>query len=180
MNRKLGAAWGDFSKLNRLWKHTTLTRARKLLVFQAVVVSRLLYGLSSAWLNVADVRRLCGFHCRCLRVICRVQPAYLSRVSNKKVLEEAGQRSLEKQMLQQQMLLYGRVARASPSDPLRDLAFVPGGLEPATARYIRRVGRPRNEWATMVRKECFKMNTQFTNDISNEQAWRRAVHTYTS
>ena len=179
LNRRLGAAWGDFTKLNRLWKHTSLTRARKLLVFQAVIVSRLLYGLSSAWLNVADVRRLCGFHCRCLRVIMRVQPAFVSRVSNKSVLEESGQRSLEKQLLQQQLLLYGRIARAAPSDPLRSLAFIPGGLEPATSHYIRRVGRPRNEWATMLRKECSKMGAHFTNCIYNEDEWRRAVHTYT-
>ena len=145
LNRKWGAAWWDPTKPNRLWKHTSLTRSRKLLTFQAVVLSRLLYGLSSAWLNVADVRRLCSFHCRCLRVICRVQPAFLSRVSNKKVSEESGQRSLAKQLLQQQMLLYRRVAGALPSDPLRSLAFVLGGLEPAMARYIRRGGRPRNE-----------------------------------
>ena len=89
LNRKLGAAWGDFAKLNRLWKHTTLTKHRKVEVFQAFIVSRLLYGLSSAWLNVAEMRRLSGFQCRCLRVILRIAPAYVSRISNAKVLAEA-------------------------------------------------------------------------------------------
>jgi len=178
LGRKLGCAWADFSKLNRLWKHTTLTKLRKIEIYQAVIVSRLLYGLSSAWLNVADVRRLNGFHCRCLRVIMRIQPAYFSRISNKRVLEESGQKPMDRQLLKQQMVLYGRIARSPQSDPLRLLTFVPGGLEPATSRYIRRVGRPRNEWVTMVQKECFKMSARYAECIYDEQEWRRAVHTY--
>ena len=180
LGRKLGCAWADFSKLNRLWKHTTLTKARKNQVYQAVIVSRLLYGLSSAWLNVAEIRRLNGFHCRCLRVIMRVQPAYFSRISNKKVLQECGQKPIDRQLLKQQMVLYGRVARSPPSDPLRLLTFVPGGLETAASRYIRRVGRQRNEWATMVQKECFKMSASFAASVDDEQEWKRRVCNYTS
>ena len=78
------------------------------------------------------------------------------------------------------ILLYGRVARSPPSDQLRSLTFAPGGLVPATSRYIRRVGRPRNEWATMIQKECFKMDARFSDRIYNEPGWKRAVHTYTS
>ena len=31
LSRRIGAAWGNFRKLDRLWKHTTLPAARKLL-----------------------------------------------------------------------------------------------------------------------------------------------------
>ena len=40
---------------------------------------------------------------------------------------------------------------------LRDLTFCPGSLCPATARYVRRVGRPRNEWATKLQEEYSKV-----------------------
>ena len=30
LNRRLGAAWAEFFKLSRLWKHTSLGRARKI------------------------------------------------------------------------------------------------------------------------------------------------------
>ena len=149
-------------------------------VSESVILSRLLYGLGSAWLDVADTRRLNGFHCRCLRVILRVQPAYFSRVSNKTVLEQSGQKPLDRQLLKHQMLLYGRVARSPATDPLRNLTFVPGGLEPATSRYIRRVGRPRNEWAVMVNRQCFKMDRRFADFIGDETAWKSAVHDFTS
>lgn len=56
LNKKLGAGWAEFSKLHKLWNHSSLTMNRKVQVYQEVVVSRLLYGLSSAWLNVAESR----------------------------------------------------------------------------------------------------------------------------
>ena len=80
VNKKLGIAWGDFNKLVRVWKHTSLTKERKLQVFQSVIIGRVLYGLSSAWLNAAELRRLNGFYCRCLRVILSIKPAFVSRI----------------------------------------------------------------------------------------------------
>jgi hypothetical protein len=81
--KKLGIAWADFSTLERLWKHTSISKDRKIEVFQATVTSRLLYGLSGAWINVAERRRIDGFQSRCLRKILRIPPAYVqgSRIS---------------------------------------------------------------------------------------------------
>jgi len=177
LNRRLGAAWGEFSKLDRIWRHTSLSRGRKISIYQAVVVSRLLYALSSAWLNVAEVRRLNGFHCRCLRAALQIKPAYYSRVSNASVLRQASCRPLGNQLLEQQLLLYGRIARGRATDPLRSVTFH-HDLEPATAQYIRRVGRPRNEWAVMLRREAFKVSPDMMGIIHDISVWRRAVKKY--
>ena len=178
LNRKLRAAWANFAKLNRLWKHASLARSRKLEIFQAVVLSRLLYGLSSAWLNVADIRKLNGFHCRCLRVIQGVLPAYVSRVSNTSVLAMCGKQPLAAQLRKQQMLLYRRVVRAPQSDSLRRLTFVSGTFSQATGMYIRKVGRPRNEWAFMMQKECLKMHPHYGSIVHHQGEWKRAVNKY--
>ena len=61
LNQKLGMAWADFSKLNRLWKRTALATNKQIRILQAVVISRLLYGLNSARVNFAEIRRLNGF-----------------------------------------------------------------------------------------------------------------------
>ena len=76
LNGKLGAAWGAFNNLARVWKHTTLNTSKKIHIFHAVIITRLLYGLSSAWLNARETRRLNGFYCRCLRVILKIPAAY--------------------------------------------------------------------------------------------------------
>jgi len=178
LNRRLGAGWSDFCKLSRLWKHTTLSRARKLQILQAVISSRLLYSLGSAWLNVAELRRLNGFQCRCLRPILGIKPSFISRVSNSTVLQQSGQIPYGRQLLRQQLLLFGRVARAPPTHPLRKLTFVPGSLSPATGHYVRRVGRPRNEWAVMLEKEARKVHANFNVIIRTEPEWKAAVYGY--
>jgi hypothetical protein len=178
LNRRLGTGWSDFCKLSRLWKHTRLSRARKLQILQSVITSRLLYSLSSAWLNVAELRRLNGFQCRCLRVVLGIKPSFISRVSNGSVLQQAGQVAYGRQLLRQQLLLFGRVARAPSTDPLRRITFVPGSLHPATGHYVRRVGRPRNEWAVMLEREARKVHASFNQMVHNELEWKIAVYGY--
>ena len=176
LNRKLGAAWADFSKLAKLWKHSHLDTAFKIDVYRSVVLTRLLYGLSSAWLNMAEQRRLNGFHCRCLRSILKIKPASFSRVSNNTVLEKAGQPTLMQQLMRHQLGLFGRIVRASGTDPLRSLVFVDGSINLATSRFVRRVGRPRNEWAAMLLRECRKMSTHANHTIYIKSQWEREVY----
>ena len=76
--------------------------------------------------------------------------SYISRISNRDVLEAAGQKPYTQQLLAQQLILFGKVARAPDSDFSRSLTFCPGSMRPATSRYVRRVGRPRCEWATKL------------------------------
>ena len=73
---------------------------------------------------------------------------------------------------------YGKVVRAPSTDPLRTVTFAPGSREPAANRFVRRVGRPRNEWAGMLQKECLKMGIDVDRAIHVEQEWRRAVYEY--
>ena len=150
----------------------------KIRIFQAVVVTRLLYGLSSAWLSVAEVRRLNGFQAWCLRKVAGIKRSFVSRVSNATVLQKNSQKQLGEQLLKQQVLLYGKVARAQAGDMLRDLAFVPGTQQPTTDQYVRRVGRPRNEWAVMLRREAFKMSPQAETIIHDRRLWQRVVEQY--
>lgn len=157
LGKKLGAAWSDFQFLAQLWKHTAVTKQRKLQIFQAVITSKLLYGLSSAWLNVCEERRLNGFQARCLRGIVGIKPAFISRVSNKIVLQRASQSSYTKQ-LRLQLKLFGRIARAPDNDVIRKLTFCPNSLRAATDRYIRKAGRPRNEWATMLFQDVARLS----------------------
>ena len=181
LGRRIGRAWGEFSKLVRLWRHTSLSVKRKTEIFQAVVTTQLLYGLSTVWLSVAELRRLNGFQARCLRVLLRIQPAFVSRVSNQLVLERASQLPYTKQLMKQQLNLFGRVARAPDTDVLRRLTFTSGTLQPAANRFIRRVGRPRHEWTSMLKKAALGVagsEAELTHLITQPLAWKKAVDTY--
>ena len=89
----------------------TLPLRRRLQIFNAVIPPQLMYGLSSAWLTVAEKRRLDGFQARCLRKVLRIAPPFISRVSNKTVLNKANEKPFSSSLLKQQLILYGKVAR---------------------------------------------------------------------
>jgi hypothetical protein len=110
--RRLGMASSEFRSLDALWRHTSLGRDRKTAIFNAVVIPRLLYSLSTACLNIAEKRRLDGFQNRCLRRIWGIGPSYLSRVRNADVLQTSQQRPLSDMILEQQLIMFGKAARA--------------------------------------------------------------------
>ena len=102
-------------------------------------------------------------------------PSLYSKVSNAAVLERAQQTTFGKQLLKQQLELYGKIARLPAQSPLRDLTFCPETLQPATSRYVRRVGRPRNEWAVMLQRQAALMSDCTEHTIKNAVAWKAAV-----
>jgi hypothetical protein len=57
-------------------------------------------------------------------------------------------------------------------------SFIPGTLEPATNRYVRRVGRPRLEWVPQLLREGYRLAggmAQFEQKVQNEWSWRSLV-----
>ena len=82
---------------------------------------------------------------------------------------------LRRQLLKQQLLLYGRLATSSSHDVLRQLTFILDSVRAATGRYVRRVGSPRNEWAVMLDKEAREMHAEPGVIINDHVLWRRAV-----
>ena len=65
------------------------TPQQKIRIFQACVVSKLLYCLHTMWLNKAKLRKIDGFQAKCLRSILHIPPSYISRVSNATVLQRS-------------------------------------------------------------------------------------------
>ena len=57
-----------------------------------MIVTKLMYGLTSIPLSRADANKLDAFHMRGLRKILKVKHPYWSRVSNKKLLEMANEK----------------------------------------------------------------------------------------
>ena len=180
LSRRLGAARADFDKLSKIWRHSSLSRHRKVEIYKAVILSKLTYGLSSLWFSAAGRRRLDGFHCRCLRSIWGIAPAFISRVSNATVLRETGQAPLTDAVARQQLLLLGKAARAPEGSLLREVAFCPKSFRPASERYVKKVGRPRADWTTQVLRMASVAANGLANVIpllTNEASWRHFVRT---
>ena len=121
--------------------------------FQALIVSKLINGLSTMWLVTAQRRRVDRFYARCLRRILRIPASSVSRVSNATVLARAGVRPFSEQLLQRQLMLLNKVAHSPGESLLRRDTFIPGTLQLQIGRYVRRVGRPRQNWAEQLVRE---------------------------
>ena len=67
ISRRLGEARQMLHKLTAVWRHANLSKTHKKRIFEACVVSKLLYGLESVWLLQADRCRLDAFYAGSLR-----------------------------------------------------------------------------------------------------------------
>ena len=157
LSRRIGIAGAEFRQLQAAWNHAGLTSRAKVKFFTSFVVSKLLYGLSTIWLVTAQLRRLEGFYTRRLRKVLRIPPAYVSRVSNVEVFRRAGVQPIRTLLLQRQLLLLGRVGRSPANNPMRRDTFVNETARPQVGRYVRRVGRPRQDWTTQLLAQATRL-----------------------
>jgi len=177
LSRRIGMAKSDFKALSKVWTNSALTRTRKLKIYSSLVESKLLYSLSTASYTVAELRRLDGFQARCLRSILGIQPAFLSRISNDIVRQRAVCRCFSELLVDRQLMLLGTVLRAPEHSPLQSVSFIPGTLQPATSRYVRRVGRPRKEWVPIALSNAYNLggHGQLLETVRSEADWKRLV-----
>jgi len=148
--KRIAMAKKDFLALSNVWRRSSLTWRRKLAIFGTLVESKLLYGLGSICLTVAQERQLNGFQNRCLRTIIGVKPAYISRVSNAEVLHRSGHTLATQLLRRRQMQLLSRVLQSGEGHPLRTVSFISGTDHPLTERFVRRRGAPSKEWLRTI------------------------------
>ena len=179
LSRRIGRARSEFRSLCKVWNHSSLSVTRKLRVFDSLVQSKFLYGLATCCFTIAEQRRINGFQAKCIRQILRVPSSFISRVSNAEVLRRAGVRKATEFLVQQQLMQLGNVLRAAPSTALHYTSLIPGTLQPATSRFIRRRGRPHKEWIPSVLPEAFRRmqpHEQLHELAQDRGAWKLFAH----
>ena len=73
-----------------------------------------------------------------------------SSISNKIILQNAGEKSLTTQLLIRQTILFGRIASQPNESLMRDAIFEPNSFTPKVFEGSRRIGRPRLTWVHVV------------------------------
>ena len=178
LNRGIAAARREYLVVQKLWSHSSLTWTRKVRMFTSLIESKLLYSLSGATFTKVQLRRLDGFQNRCLRQIVGVKPSWISRVSSKAVMSKAGHVAASALLLERQLQLFGKVLRAPSEHPLRLASFIRGTTHPATEQYVRRVGRPTQEYVMHLSQQAatiFGCLHAATAASQNKQNWNCAV-----
>ena len=177
MARRIGEARATYFQLAAVWNHASISKMRKFRIFEACVVSKLLYGLESLWPLQQDLKRLDGFYAWCLRRISKVAPPFVSRISNASILERFQTLPLSTKLRKKQLDLYGRFV-LQPEDALtRRVALQPASFEPVNWQPRRRVGRPCFRWPAKVYEMILKMmgnrmHIQRMHEASAPNLWR--------
>ena len=109
--------------------------------------------MSSLWFVSSQRRCLDGFYVLCLRRISHIPVAYVSRISNRVVLERAGASAFTEQLLKHQFGLLRRAAVSPAGSPMRRDTFIDDTLQPQIGRFVRRQGRPRQDWTSQLVRE---------------------------
>ena len=83
---------------------------------------------------------------------------------------QAGVRPLSEQLLHKQLRLLGKVALSPAGSPLRRDTFIDGTLNPQIGRYVRRLGRPRQDWTSCVLSEGRRLlgNTKLREMLTSD------------
>ena len=138
-------------KLHVFWKNSFAIRKWQLLLYDAVIRSRLLYGLETIYLTKSLTSKLNVFHHRGLRKMLHFHTAYVNRANTNTRLFEAASQAAGKPVVPfDRMLgtgrgkLAGHILRSLDTDPLRQVSYQPSSAQPYEIGR-RRVGRPRQQ-----------------------------------
>ena len=171
----MSKAFATCQKLKTFWRKTDTPISWKLQVYNAVIISQLVYGLNSLNITPAIKNRLDAFHMRGLRYILNIEHTYYSRISNKDVIEQMNlhlnsaehenitweQFMIDKEfkredykstklvgdiILDRQMALLGHIIRREPHELCRRVALDENLQRPS--QLYKRVGATRLDWVT--------------------------------
>ena len=171
INRKISQCIVICKKLQMFWRNPSCPTKFKLHVYDAVIRSKLVYGLESLHLNAGTLSHLNAFQLKGLRRILNLKHTFIDRSNtNHKILQTANRIKNPKNIegknvalfsdyvLKQQNSLLAHTIRASPEDPLRQCTLSSGSIYPFEVTN-RRVGRPRNNWTFKTYERMAMKNT---------------------
>jgi len=159
VEHRIAETMGVMKALQTFWKKTNCPFTWKLNVYNAVIVSKLTYGLETLQPVDGLFNRLNAFHIRAIRRILNIPPTFINRdMTNNYVLQQAeielnkdnvGPKRKVKMISdiikQRQASFLGHVIRSEERDPMKMVSF--GNEELNSLEDIQlRVGRPRKKW----------------------------------
>jgi len=167
IKRCIRFASSTMSSLSRIWKDKRITTATKVRLYQALVMSVLLYAAETWTLLAADLRTLEAFHMRCQWQISGIR--WIDHISNATVSSHTCLASVGEQIASRRIAIFGHIASLSDEVPTHQAlcAHVDLSLGRLPGRdWKRRSGRPNNRWVDQVRNVTGNMPSTL---------WRSAI-----
>ncbi|KAI0236502.1 hypothetical protein LSAT2_012947 [Lamellibrachia satsuma] len=122
INRRIGKAACTMAKVTkRVWENKMFTENNKMRIYQACVLSTLLYGSESWTTYMCQERRLNTFHMRCLKRILGI--TWQDRISYSDILDRARIRSMYSLLSPRRLRWLGHVRRMEDGRLPKDILY---------------------------------------------------------
>lgn len=164
---RIGKAGAAFGSLNKIMRARNINLRTKMGIYNATVLSILLYGSETWTLTKVNSNKLDAFHHKCLRKILGI--SYRDRITNRDILNRTQQQEISEIIRNRRLRWFGHVVR------MRDERFPKKVLswEPTVKRGP---GRPRYTWKQNVTKDLRDLGTNWSEamvEARDRDAWRR-------
>ena len=154
IDKRIGKAATTLARLtSRVWENPKLTTRTKMAVYNACIISTLLYGSESWTTYTRQEKRLNSFHMRCLRRILGI--TWQDKITNTEVLAKAGLPSMFTLLRQRRLRWLGHVRRMEDGRIPKDILY--GQL----ASGKRRTGRPQLRYSDACKRDMKALDINF-------------------
>jgi hypothetical protein len=159
VRKRITATMPILKKLDTFWCKAECNQKWKLLVFNAVIVSKLLYGLETIEPNNSVNNLIDIFQLKGLRKILKLKTTYIDRINTNHIVyekaneavgsvtsgEERKIKPLTETLEKRKIKLLGHILRREREHPQHQITFSNNNALPRETR-SRRVGKPRKFW----------------------------------
>ena len=173
IDRRRALAASAMQSLSRpLWRHRHVSRRTKIRVYNASVLSILLYGSETWAINKTLEARIDGFDSRSLR---RIEGIHWSQhVTNERLREMTQQPPASNLIAMRRMRWFGHLLRLPPTHPTKALL----DFNPAEHGWRRPRGAPRTRWLDVVAADLHLCGTTLQDArqmAQDRRGWRNLV-----
>ena len=171
INIRIGKAANAFRMLRNVWR-TKIRLQTKLKIYNAVVISTLLYGAETWSTTRKQEQRLDAFDSRCLRMILKIK--WWHRKRNSDIRETTQQLYVSTIMKKQRLRWYGHMLRMKDGRLPRLLYH----WDPTTIGGKRKQGRQRQRWQDTCSRDLASIGLtlqETENTVSNREEWRMTI-----
>ncbi len=159
-----------FASLAKVWNTNNISIKTKLRLFKSNVLSVLLYGAETWFLNTAVISKLQTYINKCLRRIHKI--FWPNKISNTELLERSDMSDIKLTIKQRKWRWLGHTLRKGQDDITnQSLKWNPQGN--------RKVGRPKSTWKrelqNELKKEINKTLSEASTVAASKEKWRDLV-----
>jgi hypothetical protein len=127
INRRLAIAASTMVSMNRIWADSGISLRLKCLLYKALVMTILLYNGECWSLRKQDIKKLEGFHFRCLRRLTRKRrrpglgDMEIDRASKEDVFKASRMPTVEELLREKRLRWFGHLMREDDDEPAKQI-----------------------------------------------------------